>query len=207
MSARRIGGLIQNTSDNAPEYVKDAINGLPALKFDGENDFMYNFSTRWMGEEFSMFIVMKPENAQKQSFGALGGISEFLVEINSDTSVTLGSNYPNRVTSATGAVTFGAAQLLTFQRYPVFANILPTQKVWESELPGVMKLWNGDNLIGEFDSSAKKSIIEWGGMMLGNSEGNTLNGVVAEILVYDRVLNENEQQYITDYLTEKYSLK
>ncbi len=207
LSARRIGGLIQNSSDNAPEYVKNAINGLPALKFDGENDFMYNFSTRWMGEEFSMFIVKKPENAEKQSFGALGGISEFLVEMNSDTSVTLGSNYPNRVTSATGAVTFSKAQLLIFQRYPVFANILPTQKVWESELPGVMKLWNGNNLIGEFDSSAKKSIIEWGGMMLGNSEGNTLNGTVAEILVYDRVLNENEQQYITDYLTEKYSLK
>jgi len=206
-SKNKIGGLVQLKTDNAPEYIENGINGKPSLKFDGVNDFMLNFSSRWIGEEITAFVVMQLENAESpQGFGAVEGISKFLTEINSDGCVSVGGNYPNRVSTQSNAFEFSKRQLFVYQRYPIFENVSPSTQVWLTELPAVINIWNGNTKIGQYSNNAKKSDIEWGGFKLGNQSDNTLKGLVSEVLIYNRKLNENEHNIIYDYLNQKYAL-
>lgn len=206
ISERRIGGLIQRNAEYMPKLLENGINGKPAILFDGKDDSLFNFSTRWVGEEVTMFVVAELQQADTQTFGSVVGIKEFLTEIKADGSISTGDNIPNRVTSPAGSFSFGKAQLLTYQRYPLFKEIKPTDEVWRSVLPGVIRLWNGDKKIGEYDHYTKNEDTEWGGLALGSNDSTTLNGKISEILVYARLLTDNERENIVEYLKLKYGL-
>jgi len=205
IAERRLGGLVQSNKENMPKLVKDGINGKPSVLFDGKNDWLYNYSTRWVGEEVTMFIVSKLEKTSVQTFGSVNGIKEFLAEINEDGVISVGDNLPDRVSTHKDCFKFGKTQLLTYQRYPRFEEITPADQVWLSTLPGTIMLYNNNKLLGEYSHYTRKNDTEWGGFALGNKESNTLNGMVSEVLIYDRILNEDERNNVTEYLRGKYA--
>lgn len=205
-SDRRIGGLIQRNSEYMPKLIENGIGGKPAILFDGKDDSMFNFSTRWVGEETTMFVVAELQKADSQSFGSVNGIKEFLTEIKADGSIVTGDNVPNRVTASADSFKFDKPQVLTYQRYPLFKEISPTDEVWLSTLPGVIRLWNGGELLGEYSHYTNKNDTEWHGLALGSNDLSTLNGKISEILVYDRLLTDNERENVLKYLNAKYGL-
>lgn len=202
---RRLGGLVQQNKDYMPKYVSDGINGKPAILFDGKDDSLWNFSSRWVGEEATVFVVMELDSKETQSFGSVNGIKEFLTEIKKDGSISTGDNIPDRITTDAGAFSFGKTQCLTYQRYPLFEEITPQDEVWLSAMPGVIKLYNGDTKIGEYSHNTKHADTEWGGFMLGTNDETTLSGKVAEVLIYDRLLTDTERAGVTEYLRAKYN--
>lgn len=56
---------VQNTLSYQPLYIKDGINGLPALQFDGFDDFFSATDGRTNLSEFTIFIVAKPQHNQE----------------------------------------------------------------------------------------------------------------------------------------------
>ncbi|MBO7218279.1 MAG: right-handed parallel beta-helix repeat-containing protein, partial [Clostridia bacterium] len=202
---RRLGGLVQQNPGYMPKLVADGIGGKPAILFDGKDDSLWNYSTRWVGEEATVFVVMSLQSKETQSFGSVNGIKEFLTEIHADGSISTGDNLPDRIKTESGAFAFGKAQCLTYQRYPLFEEITPQDEVWLSAMPGVIKLYNGDSKIGEYSHNTKHADTEWGGFKLGTNDETTLSGKVAEVLIYDRLLTDSERASVTEYLKQKYN--
>lgn len=205
LSSNRLGGLIQANGDYMPKLLEKGINGKPAILFDGKDDSLWNFSTRWISEEASVFVVMELESKASQGFGSVSGAKKFLVEIGADGAVSAGANLPDRVTTEKGAFSFGKVELLTYQRYPVMQGVTPKDELWRIQQNGVIKLFVGDKKLGEYNHSTNNSETQWGGFSLGTNGDTTLSGKVAEVIIYDRCLTESERTAVTEYLRQKYN--
>lgn len=203
---RRTGGLVQTNSDNMPTYVQNAINGLPAVRFDGKNDFLANYNTRWLGEEVTMFFVYKPTKSTGHTISARSNDEAFSWTIAENGSVSLKSA-EKTVTIPKGTISFEKAQLMIYQREPSFDGLSPLTRDWKKVLAKI-RFWTNNTLAGEFDTSCEGSytIAYWNGLQLGTSTTATLDGDVAEVLIYNRNLSETDRQAIATYLIEKYAL-
>ncbi len=205
-SPLRIGGVIQRNTEYMPKLIKDGIGGKPAVKFDDKDDSLYNFSTRWVGEEITVFVVSELSKSENQTFGSVNGKKEFLADIKQDGSIEVGDNVPNRVSAPAGSYSFDKPQIITYQRYPLFEEIKPTDEVWLSTLPGKIRLYNGKSLLGEYSHYTNKNDTTWGGLSLGSNDAATLNGEISEVIVYDRLLTDNERENVIEYLSQKYGI-
>lgn len=203
------GHLSQNEPHLRPVFVAEAMAGLPALRFDGHDDFLNN-TTRNVIESGRPRTVLIVARAQQHRGGALftfrrataGGTTVFTCQ-----HVSLAGTYYvySDGTNATGNSTLNPDQL------PVLQEPFLTTFLSHGEGTKIQVGVNGQErpvtqagAIGP-DNGAS-------GFTLGNREDippgeQGWGGDIAEVLVYDRVLNAEELAAAGSYLTTKYGLK
>ncbi len=184
-------------------YVSEAINGLPALHFADSSEYasLSGDSFRVKPNQFTLFMVVKAENPlahdTRTAFCDGGGNSGFCY---------ITHNYP----------TVGSRLAYTYND-GYFLNISSTsQQSAEAEIIAIyccnstikMRV-NGTN--HTIDSPTTGFTAPVGKFFIGNSHDSGQDepwlGYIAEVIVYDHNLNNNEIASIEKYLSQKYKIR
>jgi hypothetical protein len=186
--------LSQTTSTNQPTYVASDVNGLPALRFNG-NQWLASPGTLAPGLNQDMTIITVGMTTNPSA----GAYSLYLGQNN-------GTSYINRAAGYDGSEIFDTADSEALGGLdPTAGTFVAETATLDSTLTSVTFYQNGvqtdtGTLSGVQNLSAGITLGAAGG------GGNGWQGDIAEVLVYDHKLSSTELQQIGVYLTNKYGL-
>lgn len=187
----------QSVTNRMPEKVSAAINGKPALRFDAlasQYDSLRSVATP-IGKAYSVFAVYAVRAADAVEQVVMQGVGSL-----SRLSVTNGL----MTRRASGVV----SQLLPCQtNTPVIACMLCNEVASRFYVNGVNLTQNGAPAAAWGTGGSGDSSIFYFGA--GTSDGALdlpLDGDLAEVLVYDRVLSDTERRRVEAYLSARYAI-
>ena len=180
--------------DNQPKYIRKGMNGLPALLFDGTNDFFSFDGNFLVGVDYTIFVV---EARGKSGFNVfLSGTSAKTNEM-----LILGYTQLNNQIIQTH---YGSD---LHKNAPIYTS--PTSRMHSfvfSKVSGKAIYTNGGT--GTFDN-LKSPLISYAGSSIGRYYSGTYyyQGSIAEIIFYTRALTDKERQGVEAYLSKKWGIK
>lgn len=195
----------QSTDANKPVYIADVQNGLPAIRFDGVNDYLsfggsgLNFSNNIAGA--TIFIACRWEA------DSTGSRHLFINTLsNSDTKMVITINASNQLQIGEKAVTTDTASLRTdtntnsgsfgvYCFYWDFTNT--TVRIYEN---GNLN-YNSTSYLTGVNTESSPATVQY----IGNTS-NGFKGDIAELIGYQRALTSTEITEVTTYLMEKYNI-
>lgn len=193
----------QGTATNCPALLTNALNGLPAIKFDGTNDYLAATSPTWTSNHHTTFLVWKKDgNASGRHFPL-------------SRTVTLNSQGSQiQIYSDNGDKPLNIDLVGTnadIKSQAVFSNTNSYSFVSVVRQDGVAK---GTKLFvnGIFDSESPdvqtSAVVGGSGyqLFLGAYTSQRANMSVAEVIMYNRPLSNTERLTVEGYLREKYNL-
>lgn len=187
----------QSTAANKPLFKTNIINGLPAVLFDGSDDFM-NYTNVPTPGTLSLFVVTQPtlNSASQKAFacmgnGGNGSTGHYLfarlgdnawgtfcnTAVSSGNSLVAGTNYLLEDTAQPSP----GAQTFLYQKGVQVASRAAEQQAGGASNPG----------------GCGKDFVN------ANRE---YAGYLAEILLYDSVISTADRQAVENYLISKYAL-
>ncbi len=192
----------QTNSANQPSLVTGAINGLPAVSFNGSSSFM-QFPTGFnnFSQGLSIFLVVKPAatTALSQILNLGTGSSNDYnlgIEINSSTE----AEYFGYTGAGSGmtSVSYGSAITATAQ----LIEVIQTGTTATILTDGANPVTNSSmNTIPEPTTGRTNSYL---GQASGG--GNFFNGEIAEVIIFNTALSTAQRESVEDYLTNKFNL-
>ena len=191
----------QATVANQPKYSEGIINNLPAIKFDGTDDFMIASQVGISGKGFSAFLV-------GQRLAYPGGWQTSLS----------GNSLTNNDDCLSGSFimfgewssAFGSCTNLNQWTYSNIAH--PgngTPYIYDLVVTPTNNLayFNGANVSNISASYSYNFDSIRAGCRYSNGNSNFFNGYISEIIIYSRALNTEERKSVESYLSKKYSIK
>jgi prepilin-type N-terminal cleavage/methylation domain-containing protein len=193
--------LTASADGNRPTYVKNGINGLPTLQFDGSTDYLINSATTgviagaktgytvaavWRGNTRTTYIIFGQTGASAACGGTYSGMTT--------------NNTALRSWSCGGSYDFGT---LAFAAKTDYVAVIKVNK----SLNQVSAYLNSASQTGSPSLTAN---IEAGGISVGGRlDGGSafFNGYISEIIVFDRALTNAEIDGVQEYLAQKYNIK
>ena len=190
----------QATVANQPKYSEGIINNLPAVRFDGVDDFMMASQVGISGKGLSVFIV-------GQRINYPGGWQSLLTALGAgQTDAYLGGSYVlfGEWSSAFG-VSYNNQWTNSTIAFP--GNGIPFIYATIFSETNNMLYFNGLNT-GSLNLNYKVLLDS---LQLGTRYTNGgygyYNGYASEIIIYSRALSTEERKSIEVYLSKKYSIK
>jgi hypothetical protein len=192
-------------SDQSPLYIKNAINGLPALEFQGDDatagnrDFFSFNGTGLLNKNYTIFIVEK-RTASGQSYLISGNPS-----------------------GSQGALDIGylTSNLMVFQHDNVVTNdafIYSNNELVDSiprihtfQLSGSLGrryfINGGEKVLTLAGGSGTATIESYANAQIGrNSDSNYFVGIMGEIIIFNKYLNDDDRREVEDYLSTKWKI-
>ena len=173
-----------------PVLMHDGINGKPALQFDG-NDFIWGASAEddWgtLSEDRTIIVVARPDAIDT---GYLFDSSS----VNGRNAIFLGwSQDFKNWTAYTGTEVFACGPIIEFDPVILTASFSPF---------GGSTVYIGGEMAGSDNSEVNPLF----GFILGSRYNlqNQMTGAIAEVLVYDSALDDEQRASIEAYLDNKY---
>jgi len=195
----------QATVANQPKYSEGIINSLPAVKFDGVDDFMMASSAGISSRGLTVFMV-----GQRSAFsgGYQAGLTGLATSIGhwddclGGGSFILFADYNSSIATCSNVTTYYGTVAHPGNSIPFVYDIVMTQTTSNMFVNGV----NASNTTASF--SFLFDVLR-AGCRYNNSSGNTAfyNGYIAEIIIYSRALNTEERKAVESYLSKKYAIK
>jgi prepilin-type N-terminal cleavage/methylation domain-containing protein len=186
--------------DNQPKYIRNGINGLPALLFDGSNDFFSFNGDFLVGADYTIFVVEKRLSIKSNTNNCfLAGSSNLALS-----NLSLGY----RSSTSLAHVHWGSGYDFSIT-IPAFTS--PINRIHSfvfSKSTGKAIYINGNGGSKIFNATQNLPIISY----LGSSIGNNRNyyyydGYIAEMIFYTRALSNRERQEVELYLSKKWGIK
>ena len=197
-------GFIQPNAGARPKLVDGAINSKPAVRFDGANDFLESVGLRWLDENMTVLYVLKPNGLTGNTIGDRDGKFQLKVGVLGD--LTAKQSVKTQLSIPPGSVKSGVAQLLGYRRAATFEGLDPSKEFWFDPIPGISELF----VNGAKKASGKTSVLQrddrWMGFRIGTPDSATINGDLAELLVYSREITDEEMSEASRYLMTKYAI-
>jgi Chitobiase/beta-hexosaminidase C-terminal domain/Fn3 associated/Concanavalin A-like lectin/glucanases superfamily len=191
--------FVQSTSTAQPTLVTGAINGLPAVQFDGSSQFMQNSNDlQFIDAGVMVFMVAKPvspvpSNATLIDFGNAGADDIAIREpsANGAEFIVNSLGTPSSIT-APSAIQPGQFQLIEVSGgSSTLTGTIRTN--------GVLEAFGGTNQLS--DAARTSNFIgQW------NDGTGLFNGQIAEIIVIIGPLPDQQRVLIEDYLSARYAL-
>ena len=187
----------QSVTNRMPEKIGASFNGKPALRFDavaGQCDSLRTYATP-ITKAYSAFAVY--------SLRATGTVEQVVMQ---------GVGGLSRLSVTNGLVTRRASgvvsQLLPCQtNTPVIASMLCNEVASRFYLNGVNLTQNGAPAAAwGTGGSGDGSMIYFGAGTADGALDLPLDGDLAEVLVYDRVLSDTERRRVEAYLSARYAI-
>ncbi|HRS54359.1 MAG TPA: PKD domain-containing protein, partial [Bacteroidales bacterium] len=191
----------QSTSSNQPLLVANAINYLPAIKFDGTNDYLAT-STPITGIDASSITLFCLAKGNSQSGGSSNAKSMFSIGTTA-TGFWLARNVSNQklmLYNKGSSIITTATLPNTGFGYRIFGAV----KTYASDT----KVYQNDTLVGySTNANIIGSFTNNNANIGGNSvtSGALYNGEIAEMVLYTSALNDNDRQIVERYLAAKYN--
>ena len=189
----------QTTESNRPTMTTGAINGYPALSFDGSNDFMLTSYHLLRNSSYTLFSVgVRKDSGKNYVFGSNGGTENqsLFLGYYSNTQVRL-TQWQNDLSATVSA--YNSPAISPF----LISGSLDTSsgRVVTEFRDGTKKSASGTNT----DPVSGSNIGRIG--RAGRSTNPAyLNGDVAEVIAYTRALSDAEKQRVHSYLALKYGI-
>lgn len=186
----------QTSSANRPKFYTEVFNGsIPAIRFDGTDDFMPFNGSQLIGTSYTIFVVaQRASNSSLLMF--LGGSDS---SSNSNLNVGYASNTSVRHShygANTNDFTVAAFSDPTPTIHTFLFNKATGQKYWQ----------NGGVNPEDSDGSFTTAISSYSGSAIGRYLGNYFRGDIAEIIIFNRAVKTEERQMIETYLSQKYGI-
>lgn len=177
---------VQGTGTNQPQWVMNAVNYKPSVRFDGVNDFIVSPGVTGSMDAFTVLFVIKPYELinYNNAVGASGEWGEFDWHGSATGSIYAGTDIGTRFVTSGGVLVSNAYQLYAY--------------VYDH---GDARLYKNGVLIVSGTQSTPTS---WTGFQLGNGQSSTIDGEVPEVLVYNTALSAADRQNVENYLAGKY---
>lgn len=184
--------------NSKPRYIENGINGIPALKFDGTDDYMAIPSIKFNSENLTIFLVGKRTsyshyqgsisgfNLNNSDDLANGSLVAFYDQ-NSFTSIASGTNYSN--VKGIG------------DNNPYILGTIFNGKKNVTYINGNIGTNSKGNPVFDFNT------IFVGARYNMNQPDSFFNGHIGEIIIFNRALNSEERKSIEYYLARKFSIK
>lgn len=195
---------IQTVNTQEPFWVSNVVNGMPALKFDGTNDFLVTNPIYLPSNDYSYFTVfqkhgVKPVSARHvilgraQSMSSLGNYFALTSSSTGQTTVIADAVNSKADASAATAFTTNFMRIVSVVRH--------------DKTSAGTKIYVDGNYEGASSSSASKNAVEANGRVFIGGLGSDFGKIKAsEFLLFDRALSDSERMKVEDYLALKYNL-
>lgn len=189
------------TSDpKAPLYIKNGIGGLPSLKFDGSNDYFENSSATISPNKTNFTLIAVWQSVSNTSTPVLFS--------QSTNTCAAGVNGASFIISSAGSVNYAACG--TAVGTGIASNI---NTPYIEVIRAVSGAANGLQIrLNQTLSSATVTTNLVGANIttIGSDNNSTtrfFNGLISEIIVFDRAINDSELVGIQSYLSSKYGIR
>ena len=184
------------SATNQPKYIENAFGAIPSVKFDGDDYFSFD-GNLFVNTDFTMFIVERKISTVDTWFlsasGASCGTNECLhIGYRNNNWLTLAFYYNDL--ECNGASISACAPLANSQ--------IRIHTFYFSKSVG-RKYW----LNGGVNPEVSDSVLSAVNSPKTNRIGSSYNGEMAEIILFNRALKNEERQSIEDYLSRKYAVK
>jgi prepilin-type N-terminal cleavage/methylation domain-containing protein len=186
--------------DNQPKYIRNGINGLPALKFDGTNDF-FSFNGNFLvGSDYTIFVVEARGSGKLENLffsGTLNG------EHNRNKNLILGyyNNYIRYEHWYNGFV--------TSKSVPNFSSSVARIHNFTFSQNFGRKIYVNSSSFGSNPNTSP--LIDYPGSSIGRpiyySTYSFYEGFMLEMIFYSRALTDKERQGVETYLSKKWGIK
>lgn len=190
----------QATAGNRPSYNANAINGLPSVVFTSSSSSYLTLPSGFADftAGFSAFVVLKPTSVGSTArIMALGNNQSYASAILITTQST-GLTFDTKTASQqTTTVTAPPPTLNSFQLIEILENSTIGQLRTNSIQGGLNQMMNSIPNTSRSGSCIGTDVYK--GSYL-------LNGEVAELILYDRGLTDEERQYLEIYFALRYAL-
>ena len=184
----------QGTAARQPKYIASGLNGLPTVRFDGIDDYLFSDASILNpgATNFSIFVVgtFNPVTSPN--------VDHFLSQQNGTglgRSILYQSTGSNRIDSFLGGVS-SVGNTVTYQ--PQLYNLNNDSGTLEFYTNGV---FNETNSVTIENAT--------GNWVIGNNKvfSDALDGDISEIIIYNRKLSDNERTQIEQYLITKWQIE
>lgn len=202
-SSGKINEATQTNAARQPKLITNAVNGKPAVRFDGVNDQLQ--FDRTVDSDFTITAVFQSKRGGGSSPNwwdgsglidmEVGGYfqGDFGMALNADGRVLAGtgSGYPDTSILSSPIYNDGKPHVATFTR---------------KKSTGERKLYV-DGVLAASDVAATNVLNSSGRITIGSIQTDVgyLNGDIPEVLVYNSVLSDTDRGSIYAYLTNKYA--
>ena len=191
----------QSTDASRPLYKTNIINGLPAIQFDGSNDY-FSISNA-ISQDFSFFAVIKTSVAGNTG-QAYAGKAIFTSEVGgvTDDSIALaiGGGYSKTFTGNPDSTLTGTVTISDNYAHVICTTRNSTSGARNIYVDGTAD-GNDTGRTGVLTANANTTIAA------DLVSGNYYSGYIAELIVFDRVLKTEERQAIEKYLGKKWGVR
>lgn len=185
----------QKMEAQRPRLVKDAVGGRPAIRFDGQRRFLKLNDQVVTSQAFTVFAVVTDQSqaaGHREIFSNWNGAAG-----NAGTSLFLGMT---GVDSVRLSDDFSGVGRILNRQQPFVLSAL-------NRSSGAVLHQNGIELASRTSSLSPRNLNgEYVVGQQGNIDGEYWAGDLAELIVYNRDLNESERQSVTSYLMRKYQI-
>ena len=191
----------QSGSDERPTYTTSGINGLPSLEFDGTDDYLKISNLKIDGDELEVFMVCK-----RTAVNSYTSTASFYVD---------GTNHDyNNVSSFVFAFEDLTGNTLTVSR----SGTKSSQTHPGNGVPYIVSVgFDGTNNTVYLNGQAASSVASSGNfsidnILIGTRRINSVDtyepydGLISEMIVFDRALKSKERNAVNDYLSKKYNI-
>lgn len=186
---------IASSAANYPTYIENVFNGvIPALRFDGVNDFFSFNSSAMLNSNYTVFMVEQRRAAGVNQFFLGGSTSgNFHIGYSSSTLIRAGK--------------YGVINSDFFDyTIPAYNSPMPRIHTFLHSSTIGKKYWINGGVTPE-GSSNNTSVLTFYNGVIGNTEGVYFyNGDIAEMIIFNRALSTEERTAIEDYLGKKYAI-
>jgi hypothetical protein len=211
---------LQPTEEDRPLWVKDALHGMPALRFDGKTSHLVTTSMETSNDQTLFLVFQFHEDNQERPIGGQlinynGPPIRYFNSFTEPGILQIGdarekAKYPHSFDALVHAgrraeslinVGHTSVELSEERNYPILANYIYSN----TENEAVLRI-NG-RVVSE--ASAPVPIAIASRKVIGRHAHiakQAFFGDIAEILIYNSVLAEEQIREVEDYLREKYSL-
>ena len=194
---------VQGTTNNQPTYITNAVNGKSVFRFNGTDNFLRTLNTTISRQNMTIFAVHKPTGTATEGRILLLAASAVT---NDKYSTYIASGGP-----ASNAIRNGKVWQsqddddFDMTNYTLVPNTWQIAEVIGSD-DGYTTYKNG-GLIGthEHEHLGTLDVKLWIGTH--HSQASWYKGDLAEILIYDRVLDDDEREKVEMYLRRKYNIE
>lgn len=189
----------QGTSGNQPKFYHKLFNkdSIPALRFDGSDDFLSFDGTSLENSDYTIFIVEQRRSANN---------FKYFISTNSSSGINLIAGF--RLTGVFTYTHSGAG--LDFE-IPDFdsAKIIPRIHTMMFDTSAGLRYWeNGGTSPDDFNSASTTPISGVIAAAIGRSipSGTYYEGDIAEVIIFKKSVTTEERKAIEDYLGKKYNI-
>jgi hypothetical protein len=187
----------QGTSTRRPVYVASALNGQPAVRFDGLNDYLGNTSfTILSGQSGATAFVVRRTDTKSGNHMAFG-----VVQNDVTSQVYDGNTYTHATMGKYGRVSYGSTA------WEIAESVFDGSGVGNVQRLKMYLNGSGQGLI--YTGTIPAVLSSGVGYEVGRPYGLDLaywDGDIAEVVVYGRALNEGERLAVQGYLGQKYAI-